>query len=47
MQNADETETAVKENINTNADNAQKERNVEENLINISKAQLFHMGLHP
>jgi DNA primase len=43
VQDADETETAVKKNINTNTDNAQEERNVEENLINISKAQLFHL----
>jgi DNA primase len=43
VQDADETAIAVKENINTNADNAQEERNVEENLINISKAQLFHL----
>jgi DNA primase len=43
VQDADKTETAIKESINTNADNVQKERNVEENLINISKAQLFHL----
>jgi len=43
MQDADETENVVKENININAGNAQEERNVEENLINISKAQLFHL----
>jgi DNA primase len=43
VQDADETEIAIKENSNTNIDNAQEERNVEENLINISKAQLFHL----
>ncbi len=43
MQDADETENVVKENININAGNAQEERNAGENLINISKAQLFHL----
>jgi DNA primase len=43
MQDTDETETAIKENSNINAGNAQEERNAGENLINISKAQLFHL----
>jgi DNA primase len=43
MQDTDEIETAIKENSNINAGNAQEERNAEENLINISKAQLFHL----
>ncbi|TCU79343.1 DNA primase [Tissierella praeacuta] len=44
VQDVDETETAIKENNNNNnMDNGQEEKNVEENLINISKAQLFHL----
>ncbi len=38
VQEVDGTETAIKENNNNNMDNGQ-----EENLINISKAQLFHL----
>jgi len=43
VQNTNETEAAIKENSNTNIDSTQEEGNVEGSLINISKAQLFHL----
>lgn len=43
MQDTNEAEITINESSNINAGNAQEERNAGENLINISKAQLFHL----
>jgi len=43
VQDTDKTKATIKENSDINIISAQKEKYVEESLINISKAQLFHL----